>query len=176
MSGEPEPTGWGPARRRLAITAVLTAVATAAFGAALGGTGRHAVGAVGFTAIAVAALFRPVWITGLVVTGQLMALGLLAGGAAPFAVLPVVAGVIASAELLAAAARLDSPGERIPVGEFQRAALAAALGAAVFAAVALAAALPGPTGLLAVGLASAACVALAILLVTRRAGRDATIT
>ncbi|MGD8279342.1 MAG: hypothetical protein PVH00_14995 [Gemmatimonadota bacterium] len=173
MSTERDPTVWGPARTRLAISAVLVATGTAALGAVLGGTGNHVVGAVGYIAVTVAALFRPGWITGQVVTGLMMAAGLMIGPAAASSLrmLPLVAGIIATAELLAAAARLDAPVERVARGELRRAGLAAGLGAVVFAAVLFAGVLPGPSGLLAVGLASAACVVLAILLVTRRSGR-----
>jgi peptidoglycan/LPS O-acetylase OafA/YrhL len=72
---------------------------------------------------------------------------------------------VATAELLAGAARLNMPIERDGREDLRRAGLAAVAGAGVFGAVALVGTLPGPTGLVAVALASGACIVLALLLV-----------
>lgn len=171
MTTERRPTAWGPARKRVARIAIAMAAATAAAGAALGGSSDYIVPAVALVAVATLALRYPTWIAVQVLFGQLIAAKLLVVlDGATLRVLPVVAGVIATAELLAEVARLDAPAARDPRGALRSAAVAAALGAAVFIAVALAGTLSGPTGLLAIGLASAACVFLAILLVRRRAG------
>jgi hypothetical protein len=170
MTTEHEPTLWGPARKRAAMTAITMATVTAALGAALGGSAGYLVSAVAAVCIALVALFRPTWIAVQVLFGQAMAAKLLvAPNGSPLRVLPIVAGVIATAELLSAVARLDAPGERDAPGALRSAGIAAALGATVFLAVALVDMLPGPTGLLAIGIASAACVVLAILLVRRHA-------
>jgi len=172
LIGEQMPDRRASGRARLAAIAVAVAAVTAVTGAALGGTADHAILAVALLASTIAALRSPSWIAVQVVAGQLLAARLLLGtvGITTLHVLPLVAGVIATAELLAAVGRLDSPVELIGGGELRRAAVAAGLGAAVFAAVALTGSLPGPSGLAAVAIASAACVALAILLVTRGRG------
>jgi len=172
LTAEPTPDRRAPSRGRLRAIAVTVSVVTATVGAALGGTTGHVVLAVALVASTIAALRAPAWIAVQVVAGQLLAARLLLGtvGITALHVLPLVAGVIATAELLAATARMDTPVERAPGSGLRGAAFAAVLGAAVFGAVALTASLPGPSGMLAVGIASAACVVLAILLVTRRKG------
>jgi hypothetical protein len=77
--------------------------------------------------------------------------------------------VVATAELLAVVARLDSPVERRPRGVLRRAATATLTGAGAFMVVFVAAVgLPGPSGLAAVVLASAACLVLVGLLLGLR--------
>ena len=62
-------------------------------------------------------------------------------------------------------ARLDTPLSSDPRDALPRAGLAAVIGGGVFGAVMLVSAVPGPTGLVAVGLASGARVLLATRLV-----------
>jgi hypothetical protein len=143
--------------------ALALAALTAGAGVTLGG---QLWGGTLYVAVVAGALFSPTWIVVQVICGQVIAGSLMVGQATtPLVVLPLVAAVIATAELLAAASRLDSPLGREARGEGTRAVLAAAVGSAVFAVVVLARGLPGPTGLAAIGLAASACVALAILLV-----------
>jgi hypothetical protein len=154
---------WRPARRRLAIMAIALATITAAAGIALGG---QPWGGALYIAVAVGALFNPTWIVVQVISGQVIAGSHMVGQATtPLRDLPLVAAVIATAELLAAASRLESPLGADPAGEPARALLAAAIGSGAFAVIMLVSGLPGPSGLAATGLASAACVGLAILLV-----------
>ncbi len=75
--------------------------------------------------------------------------------------------MVLTAELLGIVARLDTPLERDPTRDVQGAALATVIGGGVFAAVVLVGDLPGPTGLMAIALASGACGLLAILLVKK---------
>lgn len=165
-------TTWWPARRRLAALVVLVAALTGAAGAALGASEGHVYGAGVYVVVAVVALFSSAGITAQVIAGQVLAGSLLPGldGAAVLMLLPMVAGVVLTAELLGVVARLDTPLERDPTRDLQGAALATVIGGGVFAAVVLAGDLPGPTGLTAIALASGACGLLAILLV-KKAGR-----
>ena len=95
-------------------------------------------------------------------------------GLAPSMLVPAIAGVVATAELLAVVARLDTQLERDPGDYLSRTAVAALVGGGVFGAVGLLSGIPGPTGLVAVGLASGACVLLATMLAGK--GRPLTAT
>jgi hypothetical protein len=163
---EPNPTTWWPARRRFALLAMLTAVLTAALAASVGGPDWHRDLALLYVGVAAVALLSPAAITVQVVVGLLVVASLLPGhsGIETLLLAPAIVGIVATAELLAAVARLDTPIEPRPRGDLGRASVAALMGGGVYAAVALAAGLPGPTGLLAVCLASAACALLAMLL------------
>lgn len=164
---------WWPPRRRLALLAVLLAMATSFTAAALAeGNGLYIRAAQLYALLGVAALVWPALVTVQVVWAQLLMAALLVWGHVPAIYLvPVVAGVVATAELLTTVARLDTPMERDPHDAVTRMGVAAAVAAGVFTAVGLAASLPGPTGLLAVVIASAALAWVATLLV-RRALRD----
>lgn len=159
-------TTWWPARRRLAALAVLMAAVTGAAGAALGASAWHVYVAGAYVLIAVVALFFSGGITAQVIGGQVLAGSLLSGldGASALLLLPMVAGVVFTAELLGVVARLDTPLERDPTRDLQGAALATVIGGGVFGAVVLVGDLPGPTGFAAIALASGACGLLAILL------------
>jgi len=161
-----EASPWRPARLRVAAMAVLTAALTAAAAAALGGTERHVLGAGVYLVFAVAALFAPGAIVAQVLGGQLLAASLLlaADGPPPLVLVPLVAAVVLTAELLALVARLDTPVERNVGHDLRRVGLAGVLGGGAFGAVAVAAGLPGPTGLAAVALSAGACVAIAVVL------------
>jgi hypothetical protein len=155
--------------RRLAAAAVLTAATTAGASAILGTSANLLLGGAWVLTV-IFALFAPAWIAvqtlgGLVVAAKLL---LATDGPAPLLMLPVVAGVVATTELLGAAARFRGPIQRRARGEFRAAARSATIGCAIFVAVVLVGRLDGPAGLLATGLASTACIALAILLVTPR--------
>lgn len=159
-------TTWWPARRRVAALAVLMAALTGAAGAALGASDGHVYGAGAYVVIVMVALFYSGGITAQVIGGQVLAGSLLSGldGPATLILLPVLASVVLTAELLGIVARLDTPLEREPTRDVQGAALATVIGGGVFAAVVLVGDLPGPTGLTAIALASGACGLLAILL------------
>jgi hypothetical protein len=158
----PAPHTWWPARRRLALLALLGGALTAALVVFAGGPGRRGDFALLYVGLVSLALLMPPLVTVQVVAGQLLLASLLPwhGAAGALVVAAAMAGVVATAELLATVARLDTPMERRPTGALRRAAAAAAVGAAAWAAVALLAGVPGPSGLLAALLAAAACAAL----------------
>ena len=157
---------WWPARRRFALLALLTGALTAALVARMGGPDWHVDLALVYVSVVGLALFSPAAIALQVIAGQVAVASVLVGRDSAVALLlvPALAGVVATAELLALVARLDSPVERRPRGELRRASVAVVVGSGVYAAIALAAPVPGPTGLVAVGLAAAACALLAALL------------
>lgn len=159
-------------RRKAAGLAVLAAVLTGAAAAATGASMAAVYGAGVYLALTGAVLLRPAALAAQVVVGQLLVAAVLLdpGGPPPVTLLPVVAGVVATAELLALAARLDGPFPRDAGAGLREAALATLVGSAAYGAVALLGALPGPSGLAAVALASGACLALALVLV--RAARQ----
>jgi len=82
-------------------------------------------------------------------------------GIGPLTALPIVVGLVATAELLAATERPGVEGGR-PLARAGRTALGSG---GVFGIVALASGLPGPGGLGAVAVATAACLAAAALVV-----------
>jgi hypothetical protein len=164
------PGVWPPARRRVAALAVLVAVLTGTGMAALAAHGWQVLGAAAYVGAAAAGLVVPGAIGVAVVGGVGLAGSLMLGpwAVGPLVLLPVVAGVVATAELLALAGRLDTPVERNPGAELRQAGLATAMAAAVYGVVAVVGAVPGPTGFLAVVVAAAGGVGVAALLM--RAG------
>lgn len=164
-----EQSAWHRPRRRLAAIAVLIALLTALAGALSLGTHGQLYG-IAYVAIAIMAVFTPSWIPAQVVAGELLAaMSLFAPNRlALLTIVGMIAGVIASAELLAAIARMDLPLDGGTANAMRRSAFAAVAGGSTFVAVTLVARLPGPSGLFAVTSASAACVLLALLLVGSR--------
>lgn len=158
---------WPRARRRLAGIAIAAAVLTGAAGAVLGGADWAGRAAAGYVAVAVVALFVPAAITVQVIGGQALAAMLLLdpAGPPPLAVVLVVGGVVATAELLGAVARMHAPLEGGSRDDARATGRAALVGAGAFGAVLLVGAVPGPTGLTAIVLSAAACGGLALLLV-----------
>lgn len=158
---------WWPERRRAAVLALVSAVATGATAGALGGPGWHLYGGAAYVVLVGLALLAPAAITAQVIGGQLLVGSVLLApdGPAPLYVLPLVATVVLTAELLGVAARLDLPFRRAAGEDLRRTAVAAVIGGAAYAVVVLAAALPGPSGLMGIGLASAACILLAVVVV-----------
>lgn len=138
------------------VAALLTGVLSADAG---GGTLATA-----FVVCALLALVAPAAIVAVVLVGQGgVAWGLLGGnGGDPLGAALTLAGVVATAELLAIVARLDLPMARDPRENVRRAALAAAIGLAVFGLAGAATLIPGPGGLPAVVTACAACGWLAV--------------
>lgn len=157
---------WWPGRQGLQALAVLSAALTGAFGIALGGSPWHVYGAYAYILLAALASFSPAAIAVQVLGGQVLVGSLLTGPGAPSPLLlvPPMACVIVSAELLAVVARMDTPLESHPRRDLSRAGLSAVIGGAVFAAVMLVNGFRGPDGVLAILLASGACVLLATLL------------
>jgi hypothetical protein len=152
---------WSPARVRFAMLTVGVAIATVGLVVALGG-GR-VVGITLYMIVTLAALFLPAAIAIQVGLGQLLVGQLLlgAGSVDPLLAVPAFAGVVAGAELLAVVAWLDSPLRRQPTDAGANTGRAVGLAAVVFGSVLLLVDFPGPTGILAVVLASAACGILA---------------
>lgn len=153
--------------QRIAVVAVIVAVLTAAAAVALGGS-AFAFRAFVYLAVAAIAMILPALIVVQVILGVLLVAGmqLHPAGPTPLLLLPVVAGVIATAELLAVAARVRASFSRDAGEDLRRAWISALIGAVVFGAVALVAGFPGPGGFIAVVLASAACATVAVLLVS----------
>ncbi|MGH7576731.1 MAG: hypothetical protein ACREM1_16610 [Longimicrobiales bacterium] len=163
-------------RQNFAAGAVVVATLTGAAAAALGGSGVHVLGAGAYILIVLAALFFPAAIIAPVIAGQLLAANiLLRGDGHALVLLPVVAGVIATAELISVVTRLHTTPERDPAPDRRRAGVAVLIGGSIFAVVALAGRLPGPTGIMAIAFAAAACLVLALLLAgdTRASARRA---
>jgi hypothetical protein len=160
---------WSPARQRTAAAAVLVALLTAVASGLWRTTGASVYAGVAYVAVTSLAVFVPAWIPAQVIGGQLIAGTMLLApdGPEPLWIAPLLAGVILTAELLAAVSRLDASFRYHSKQDLRGAALAAGTGAVVFAAVIAFGSLRGPTGLLSVAIASAACVVLALLLVTR---------
>lgn len=158
-------SAWWPARRLAAALAVATALVVAL---AAVGQGAAPWYAAVYVAVAVFGLGSPGALPVQVVAGVSMVAGLLVAGASPLALAPLVAGVVATAELLAVTARLDAPMER-PAGDLLlRAGAHAAAAGALYALVLAVGRLPGPSGLAAVALGSGAALVAALLLVRRR--------
>lgn len=156
-------------RRRLGSLALLCATLTGAAVAGLGGSVPQLYGGLVYLGIAAVSLRAPGAIATQVVVGQLLVASLLVGPGAPHPLLalPLVAGVVATAELLGGLHRLDKPLEREAGGDLRGIGTAVAVAGSAYGAVALLGAIPGPTGLLAVALASAACVGMALLFARR---------
>lgn len=162
--GEPPPdAGSSPVR---AEPAALIAGAATALGIAVVGGPGWALPAAAYLALVFGAL-RRAGLLGLqmvVGTGLVGVLLALPQGPGVLSALPLLVGHVATAEL-AGSARAVGPGGAAGVARAGRTAL---LSGGVFGAVALVAGLPGPGGLLAVGIASAACIGASALVV--RAG------
>lgn len=160
-------TTWRPARQRLAAIAVLMATLTGAGAATLGASGWHIFGAGAYVVATLAAIFSPAAIIVQVIGGQLLAASVVLGrdGSPTLLLLPVIASVVATAELLAIVARSAAALDRDPGDDVRRAGVTVSIAAVVFGVVAIIGRLPGPTGILAIVLAASACLVLAVLLV-----------
>lgn len=154
-------------QRGLAGLAVLSAGLTGALIGGLGGPGYLQLGAISYLLVTGIALITPAAITVQVVWGLALLGNLLVGPVAsnPLLFTPAIAGIIFTAELLAIVARMDTPFHNDPRDDLPRAVVSALIGGAVFGAVSLLSGFTGPTGLIAVVLASGACVLLAYLLI-----------
>lgn len=160
------PTLWSAARRQ---------VAAGAFGvAALTGFSAHVIGdetyqsalAGLYVLLAAIAIFNPEALTWKLVLGAvLVGIGMIDHeGTEMLVMLPVLGGVVATAELLGITARLGMVIERDPAPDLVRLCLVVVLTLASYAAVLLTGELDGPSGLVSTGLAAGACVGLALAL------------
>jgi hypothetical protein len=157
-------TLWPPGRQAVAAVAVLAALLTSVGGAALGADQRAHTLAVAHLALAGLAIRRPPAVAGQVAAGVVLAWLVLPGTDSPnAAVVPVMTGVVATAELLGLTARLGTVLASDPVPGLRRAAVAAVGSAAVTGAAVAAGALAGVGGLLATVVACLACLALIAL-------------
>lgn len=161
---------WRTDARRIASIALFTAAVTGAASAVIGASAWHVLGAFGYIAAAAVALLAPGALVVQVVGGLMLVGSLLLDRDWPTAllVLPLVAAVVVTAELIAFAARLSTPFDRSPGHDLRRAGIAAVIAGAVYGIVVLAGTLPGPTGVMAIALGSAACALLALGLAAER--------
>lgn len=172
------PDTWSGVRLRFAGYAATTVALTAAVVLTSPFGGTLAFGVAGYAALVALAIFVPAAITPQVIAGQLMAgvLWLQGGDAAAVSALLVIGSVVATAELLAEVARLDSPLGRRPSGALGRVGAALAIACVVFALLASAGELPGVTGLVGVALGAAVCAWVAVGFVRRLDGPASGIT
>ena len=154
-------------QRGLAGLAVLSAGVTGALIGGVGGAGFLQFGVVAYLLVTGLALITPAAIAVQVVGGLLLLARFLVAesGPAPLLVIPAVAGIIFTAELLAIVARMDTPFLSDPRDDLPRAVFSALVGGAVFTTVLLISGIRGPGGLVAIFLASGACVLLAYLMI-----------
>ena len=154
---------WTAGRIRLTILVLLTAALTAVAGEAAGGLAWPLRGTLAYLAAVVVALFRPGFILAQLVVGQILVVSVLLapGGPGLGRVIPVMALVVATAEVLGLAARARVPMDLDPRAGLRRAGMAALVGGSAFAVVGSAQAIPGPSGITATALAAAGCVLLA---------------
>lgn len=157
------PATWSAERLRHAVLGVLVAGLTAAIVVGVLGPGSGLYG-LAYVALAGLSVFFPAAITAQVIAGQALVglLFLVQDGTALTLAVPLVATVVVTAELLAVVARLDTPLPRGPGDALARTGRASVLAGAVFAAAIVISAAPGPTGIVAVGLGSVACLVLAV--------------
>lgn len=154
-------------QRHVEIALVVTAALTALAGALLGEAGGSTAAAAAYLAGTMLALLNPSAIFVQVVAGQVLVGTLLMRqeGPGPLPLVLLVCAVVVTAELLALVARMRAVRRPGQDGELVRVGVAAATAGLVFFAVLWVGALPGPTGLAAVFVTSAACALLAYLMV-----------
>ena len=124
-------------QRGLAGLSVVSAGLTGALIGGFGGPGFLQLGAISYLLLTGVAFITPaaiaiqvVW--GLALLGHLLVRPM---GSNPFFLIPAVAGIIFTAELLAIVARMDTPFHNDPRDDFTRAVASALFGGAVFGAV-----------------------------------------
>lgn len=161
-----EPTIWPRGRVGMVVITLVTAAATAALAAWAGDGPGHVLAGAGFVAATVAALESPrvVWLPVLVGVG--LSWSLLEGreGTEALVMVPVIVGVVATAELIAVVARLEMIVRRNPVDDLARVGLLAAVAAVGTLLTLVLGSIEGPGGFAALALAAGACVVLAVLL------------
>jgi hypothetical protein len=165
------PTLWSASRWRVAAVTGIVIAATALLAVLVGGTGWHRLAAVAYVVAAVATLTAPRRIGWQVATGLVLCwsvLPVLEGGAT-FALVPLVVGVVATAELVGLVGRLGIIVERDPGPDLRRLPVTLGLTALISAVTLLVGRIGGPGGLAAVVLAAGACGLLAMVLTGDRA-------
>jgi hypothetical protein len=162
----PEPTVWPTARRGVAALTVAVASATALAAALAGDAIWQMFLGPAFVLCTVVTLNSPrlVWLP--VLAGVGLSWSLLEGreGTEALVMVPVIAGVVVTAELLAIVDRLEMIVPRDPVPDIARAVFVTATAAALGLVTLLAGSVDGPGGFAAVALGAAACIVLAVLL------------
>jgi hypothetical protein len=164
----PVPTVWPPARQGLVAATLVAGALTATGVVAAGAGGWSTTAAVAFVVTVMWAVADPRSLGAAVVAGALACAAVLIDARdTVVAVVPLVAGVVATAELAAAAGRVGMVVLRDPVPEVRRVGLAVAIALVTSGSVVAASSLPGPDGLVAtaVGAAGAALLAGAVRLV-----------
>lgn len=154
-------TLWPPARRRVAVLTVAVAAVTATYAVGIGPRWQPLV-AVAYVVAAGVAVASPPAIAAQVAVGVGLAWSVLPelDGVQVLALVPLVIGVVATAELLGLVARLRMVVERAP--DMQRVSVAVTLAAIISGATLAAGLLDGPGGVIGTLLAASACVVLAI--------------
>lgn len=163
----PSLTVWPAGRRSVAALAVFCALVTGLAGGAAGTAGWAVLTAAAHVVAALWALADTRMIGVQVGAGVLLAWSLLPeteGAGVAAVVVAVVAGVVATSELLGACARLRLVIERDPRPELLRMGLAVAVAVAVSSATVAAGGLAGPAGLVATAVAAVGCVVVAVAL------------
>jgi hypothetical protein len=159
------PTVWPPARQGLVAAALVAGVMTAAGALAAGpAEWTRPTGAAWAVAVVWAAADPRVLAAPVAAGALLCGAVLVEASGAVVAVIPLVAGVVATTELAAAAARVGIVVPRDPQPELRRVGLATALAVVIAGATVAASVLPGPGGLVATVVAAggAALVAAAV--------------
>ena len=164
----PVPTVWPPARQGLVAATLVAGALTATGVVGAGAGGWSTTAAVAFFVAVMWAVADPRSLGAAVVAGALACAAVLIDASdTVVAVVPLVAGVVATAELAAAAGRVGMVVLRDPVPEVRRVGLAVAIALVTSGSAVAASTLPGPDGLVAtaVGAAGAALLAGAVRLV-----------
>jgi hypothetical protein len=165
-------TLWPPSRRRVCVLTYLVAVSTAIYGVWLGGedTGWLVLVALAYVVATAIATSSPGAIAGQVVVGFGLAWGALQAldGLAVLALVPLMVGVVSTAELLGVVARLGIIVERAAGSDLPRVLAAAGLTAVLSAATLSIGLLDVPGGFMGTVLAAGACAVLAAVLVAGR--------
>jgi hypothetical protein len=169
---EDAPTVWPRPRRRARALTYLVALITAVYGGSFGGDDAAwlpLVALVYFVATAIASS-SPSTIAGQVITGFGLAWGALQQleGIAVLALVPLMVGVVATAELLGVVARLGIVVERAAGPDLRRLPAAVGLTAVISATTLSIGVLDVPGGFTGTLLAAGACVVLAVVLVGGR--------
>ncbi len=160
----------GSARHRLAFLAIVAATLTSAGAVAARGPEFHGMVALLHLGAALGAIVVPPAIVAQIVTGTLLTAGTLyaPGGARPLLLLPLLVGVVLTAELLGRLLRMDRPLDGEIRREVLEAGAMALLAGVVGGIVLLAGSLPGPSGPAGTALAAGAAIAVAVVLARAR--------
>ena len=150
-------------RPRIRRLALLLAIVTTLGLVGLASTTLHLFAASAFLVLTLLSINRPALLPVMVVGAQVAAGAVLVelDGTGPWMLLPLLMSLVASAELIAALARIDGPVPRLPGAAIRRSAHSATLAGSVYAAVLLVGDPPGLGGSLGAALVLGAGVLLA---------------